>query len=77
MFSELNCGYYFHIFFEDKTNPRSRFYSADKLAKKLRKLMLIHQQNPFYAQKLQKQAHNKIIKPQNYVSSEKIWLNSR
>lgn len=30
-----------------------------------------------YAQKLQKQAHNKDIKPRSYTSGNKVWLNSQ
>ena len=33
--------------------------------------------NLHYAQELQKQAHNKGVKPRSYVSNNKVWLNSR
>ena len=33
--------------------------------------------NLYHAQKLQKQAHNKGIKPKSYAPSEKVWLNSK
>ena len=39
--------------------------------------MVICQKNPFYAQELQKGANNKDVKPRNYVSSDKIWLNRK
>lgn len=42
MFFNLNCNYYFHIFFEDKVNFYLKFYLANKLAKKLRNLILIY-----------------------------------
>ena len=50
---KLNCGFHLQVSFEDDINPRSRSRSADKLAKELRKLMDICQQNLLYAQELQ------------------------
>ena len=40
-------------------------------------MMVICQQNFYHAQKLQKQAHNKKVKPQNYAPAKKVWLNSK
>ena len=56
---ELNCGFYPQVFFKDDVDS----CSADKLAKKLRELIDICQQNLLYAQKLQKKVHDKDIKP--------------
>ena len=39
--------------------------------------MDICQQNLLHAQKLQKKAYNKGVKPQSYASKEKFWLNSK
>ena len=39
--------------------------------------MTICHENLYYAQKLQKQAHNKGVKARSYASSNKIWLNSK
>ena len=50
---------------------------ADKLSAELQKLMIVCQKNLYYTKKLQKQAHNKGVKPQNYASGKKIWLNSK
>ena len=50
---------------------------AKKLSGKLRKLMTICQENFHHAQELQKQAHNKSVKPKSYTSGDKIWLNSK
>ena len=33
--------------------------------------------NLHYAQKLQKQAYNKGVKPKSYAPSDKIWLNNK
>ena len=39
--------------------------------------MIVCQENLYHAQKLQKQAHDKGIKPWSYVLSNKVWLNSK
>ena len=35
------------------------------------------QQNLYHAQKLQKRAHNKGVKPQSYAAGDKVWLSSK
>ena len=35
------------------------------------------QQNLYHAQELQKQAHNKGVKQQNYALGDKVWLSSK
>ena len=52
MLFELNCDYYPQISFKDDIDPYSKSCSANKLAKKLRELMNIYQQNLLHAQKL-------------------------
>ena len=49
---KLNCGFHPQVFFVDEIDPCSRSYFANKLAKELRELMDICQQNLLYAQKL-------------------------
>lgn len=66
-----NCGYHPGMLFEDEVNPCSRFCSANKLAKKLRELMLICQRNLFHTQELQNRVHNKSVKTCSYASGEK------
>ena len=39
--------------------------------------MDICQQNLLHAQKLQKKAYDKGMKPQSYAPREKVWLNSK
>ena len=39
--------------------------------------MTVCQQNLHHVQELQKQGHDKGVKPQNYVPDEKVWLNSK
>ena len=77
IFFEFNCRYHSHIFFGNNTDPYSKSYLAKKLAKELKNLIFIYQQNLIYAQKLQKQANDKKVKLQNYAFSKKIWLNSK
>ena len=74
---ELNCGFYLRVFFKDDVNLYSRSCSTNKLAKELKKLIDICEQNLLYAQKLQKKAHDKGMKPQSYAPEDKVWLNSK
>ena len=74
---ELNCGYHSRVSFEKDTDPRSRSKSADELSAELRDLMTVCRENLHHAQKLQKQAHNKGVKPRSYASGDKVWLNSK
>ena len=39
--------------------------------------MTMLQHNFYHAQKLQKRAHNKCLKPQSYALGNKIWLSSK
>ena len=39
--------------------------------------MTVYQQNLYHAQKLQKQAHDKSVKPQSYAPGNKVWLSSK
>lgn len=73
----LQHDYYFCILFEDEINPLLRFNSADKLAKKLKNLILICQQNLLHTQKFQKQTYDKNKKLCNYTPSENFWLNNK
>ena len=77
MLFELNYGFHPRVFFEDDIDPHSRFCSANKQIKELRKSMDICQQNLLHAQELQKKLHDKGVKSQNYAPEEKVWLNSK
>ena len=50
---------------------------ADKLSIELRELIIVYRKNFYYAQKFQKQAYNKDVKPKSYDFYNKIWLNSK
>ena len=74
---ELNCGYHLCVSFDKDTNPRSQSKTADELSTKLLELMTICWENFHHTQELQKQAHNKGVKPRSYVPNDKVWLNSK
>ena len=74
---ELNCGYHPCVSFEENTNPYFQSKSADELSAELQDLMMVCQKNLHHAQELQKQAHNKDVKPRSYALGDKIWLNNK
>ena len=74
---ELNCGYHPWMSYKKEVNPRSKLKSVDELSTKLRELMIVCRENLHHAQELQKQAHDKGVKPRSYASGDKIWLNSK
>ena len=63
--------------YEEKVNPRSQSKSTDELSEKFRELMVVCRKNLYYAQELQKRAHDEGFKPCSYAPGEKIWLNSK
>ena len=74
---ELNCGYHPRVSFKKDTNLCSQSKSIDKLSAKLQDLMTVCRENLHHAQKLQKQAYDKGVKPRSYASGDKVWLNSK
>ena len=74
---ELNCGCHPWMSYKKDVNPRSQSKSADELLTKLRDLMIVCRENLYHAQKFQKRANDKGVKPRSYVPSKKVWLNSK
>ena len=74
---EHNYGYHPYISYEEDLDPSSKSRTAEELSSELRELMTVCQQNIYHAQKLQKRAYNKEIKPQSYAPGDKVWLNSK
>ena len=74
---ELNCGYHPRMLYEEEVDPHSQSKSADELSAELKELMIVYQENLYHAQKLQKQAHDKGVKPWSYAPDKKVWLNSK
>ena len=74
---ELNCGYHSWMLYKEKVDHRSKSKSVDKLSAKLRKLMIVCQENLYHAQKFWKRAHDKGVQPRSYSLGDKVWLNSK
>ena len=74
---KLNCGYLAWILYKDNVNPCSKSKSINKLSAELKKLMIVCYKNLHHAQELQKQAYNKGVKSWSYITSNKIWLNTK
>ena len=70
-------GYHRWVSYEEDLDPRSKSRTAEELSSELRELMTVCQQNLHHAQELQKQGHNKGVKPQSYAPGEKVWLSSK
>ena len=74
---DLNCSYHPWMSYKKDVKPHFQSKLANKLSAKLRELMIVCQENLHHAQKLQKWAHNKGVKPRSYAFGKKIWLNSK
>ena len=74
---KLNCGYHPRVSYKENLDPCSKLKTAEKLSSKLQNFLAVCQQNLHHAQELQKWAHNKGLKPRNYASGNKVWLNSK
>ena len=74
---KLNCEYHLWMSYKDNVDPRSKYKWADKLSTKLRELVIVYKENLYYAQKLQKRAYDKDVKPKSYAPSDKFWLNNK
>ena len=74
---ELNYEYYPWMSYEIDIYLRSKSKLLDKLLAELQELMTVCQKNLYHAQKFQKQAYDKGVKPKTYVLGHKIWLNSK
>lgn len=69
---ELNYNHHLCVFFENKADSCLRFRFTNKQAKELRKLISICEHHLLHALELQKQAHNKEVKPYSYALGEKV-----
>ena len=65
------------MLYKKKVDLCLKLKSVDKLSAKLRRRIIICQENIYHSQKLQKQAQYKSVKPRTYVPSNKVWLNSK
>ena len=74
---ELNCGYHPRVSYKEDLDPCSKLKTAKKLSSELQNLMAICQQNLHHAQELQKQTHDKGVKPWSYAPGDKVWVSSK
>ena len=74
---KLNYWYHPRVSYEKDLDPRSKSRTVEELSSELWELMTLCQQNFRHAQELQKQAHDKGVKPQSYAPGDKVWLNSK
>ena len=74
---ELNCGYHPCVSYEEDLDSHSKSRTAEELFSGLQELITVCQQNLHHVQDLQKQAHDKGVKPRSYAPGEKVWLNSK
>ena len=76
---ELNCKYHPRVFYEEEEilDLCSKSKTAEELSSKLQKLMIVYQQNLHHAQKLQKEAYDKDVKPRSYaLATRSSWVAS-
>ena len=73
----LNYEYHLRISYEEDLDPHSKSRTMEELSSKLRELMTVYQQNLHHAQELQKQGHDKGVKPLSYAPDKKVWLSSK
>ena len=63
--------------YKKSIDPHSKFKLIEKLLTELKELMIVCKKNLYYIQKLWKLAQNKDVKSPSYVSSNKVWLNTK
>lgn len=73
---ELNCNYYFCMFYKEDINSWFKSKLANELFLELWELMTSCYKNLQYVQDLEKQAHDKNIKSRSYALGNQIWLNA-
>ena len=76
-FFELNYSYHPQMLYKNDVNLHFKSKLVNKLLTKLRKLIIVCRENFHHAQKFQKWAYNKSVKSKSYISSNKVWLNSK
>ena len=69
---KLYCEYHLCVSYEKDLDPCSKSKTVKELSSKLWNFMAVCQQNLYHAQELQKQAHNKEVKPQSYAPGDKV-----
>ena len=74
---ELNYNYHPRMSHEEEVNPCTKSKPVDELSAELRELIFVCRENLHHAQELQKEVHNKGVKPRSYAPGVKVWLYSK
>ena len=74
---ELNCGYHPRVSYEEDVDLRSQSQSAEELATKLKKLLIVCRKNLQHVQDFQKRHNDKNVKLRSYAPGDNVWLNSK
>ncbi len=74
---KLTCSFHPQTSYKEDVDPRSLLKSTDKLAIKLRELMIVCRKNLQHAQELHKWYHDKHAKPRSYIPGNKVCLNNK
>lgn len=77
MSGELNYRYSSHVFYKKNIDLCSKSKSIHDLSIEFWKKITMYKKNLYFTQEHQKQAYNKAIKSKNYVSGNKVSLNSK
>lgn len=73
----FNCNYHIYFLYKEEADPWSKSKSTNKLATKLKNLMIMCRDNLLLAQKIQKRHHNKTTRPRSYTPNNKVWSNNK
>ena len=65
------------MFYKEDIDLHFKSKSVDDLLAEFQELMTVCRKNLHHAQKLQKEAHDKVVKPRNYAPGDKVWLNNK
>lgn len=69
---ELNCDYHLWMLYKKEVNFYLQSKTAYKVLTKLKELIIVYCKNLYYAQRVQKHAHNKSTKPKSFALGNKI-----
>lgn len=74
---EVNCSYHLRDSYKKDVDLNSKSRSEDTIGIPLLELMFVCKDNLKYVEKLEKRFHNKFVKLESYISSQKFWLNAK
>ncbi len=74
---KFNYDYHFYVSYKKDINSCFKSKSVNELLTELQKLIIVYKENLHHAQKFQKQAYDKAMKPKSYALDNKVLLNSK